>query len=938
MVNEMGNNKSSQQANHGDDIRGRNRINREGEGKDLHEKVEGLSADKQPKGGDPPGAKQASDDKEQEETKLTLSSQSTEVLPIESSDAASQDSIIQPAASPAGRIRIIIAFKMGSYTNTTHDFICVESDFRKHATEEVEASNSTPDTGSELLGSSITDDRQETEAKDEAENGFDNKCSEAISLGTSSNNIEEAPQTQDKSMPLSENKDKMDVSENEDAKQAVNESNTDEVDSSQSGLVIVDSDSGNGKENVENIELTETTAVMETVPTELPATEGNNEEEEMKEKVIEAIEKQEHDTGTFPSAGNEAEVSGAVEHRKSPSFDFDLSTGARPGESVQTPLLHHNKNRTGSLSMFDGSNGVENLTQDEAVSAEEKTIEVARSDSDRSRATLLNFLKEGEGKGNVAVEPQKQDCEKKGEEESWTGTIKEVALAEESGFEWLNMAYEIGNSNVSGLKELLPIEPSDTTGQDSAIQDAASPKDHWKETESNLDNLWCYSSSLPWGKFASSLLLKVGLIQDHHRISYIDFDFSKHAAEAVEASNSTCRTESELLGMSINGDRQETETKEEVENGFCSEVVPTEVNFSKNGSSKPAQETSSLGTSSNSNTFEQVPQTQDKSMTVENKKTVKPISRNEDTKRAVNESKTNGVSSSQSELMMVGSDSGNGKENVENGELIEMTPIMETVQTELPTTECNNVEEAEQTEGKIIEGTKEEKENFLDVGISIEAIEKPELDTGIFQGAGNEAVDIAVDELSKPLRFINSDLSMKAKLEESDQAPLLHHKKTRTRSLSMVFAEEKTIDIAVDELRKSLRFNFDLSMEAKSEEPDQTSSVQHKKTRTRGLSIPNDDASFGNEVQNQAVSAEEKTIEVDRSDSDKSGDPFLIFLMKDEEKGNVAAKPKEQDYENKGVDESWTGRIEELVAVTKGKGKRNPRPSLFTCVCCVVIK
>ncbi|KAG5554600.1 hypothetical protein RHGRI_012237 [Rhododendron griersonianum] len=277
------------------------------------------------------------------------------------------------------------------------------------------------------------------------------------------------------------------------------------------------------------------------------------------------------------------------------------------------------------------------------------------------------------------------------------------------GFEWLNMAYEMGNSNVSGLEE-----------------------------------------------------------------------------EAVEASNSTSDTESELLGMSINDDRQETETKEEV-------------NFSKNGSSKPAQEAGSPGTSSK--TFEQVPRTQDKSMTAtENKQNFETLSGNEDTMQAVNESKTNGVSSSQSELMMVGSDSGNGKENVENRELTEMTPISETVPTEFPTTECNNEEETEQTEEKIIEGTEEEKENFLAVGISTEAIEKPELDTGIFQGVGNEAVDIAVDERRKSLRF-NSDLSMKAKSEESDQSPLLHHKKTRTRSLSMVFAEEKTIDIAVDELR-----------------------------------------------------------------------------------------------------------------------------------------
>ncbi|KAI8561223.1 hypothetical protein RHMOL_Rhmol04G0321700 [Rhododendron molle] len=208
--------------------------------------------------------------------------------------------------------------------------------------------------------------------------------------------------------------------------------------------------------------------------------------------------------------------------------------------------------------------------------------------------------------------------------------------------------------------------------------------------------------------------------------------------------------------------------------------------------------------------------------------------------QVVNESKTNGVSSSQSELMMVGSDSGNGKETVENRELTEMTPIMETVPTELRTTECNNEEETEQTEEKIVEGTEEKKENLLAVRISTEAIEKPELDTGIIRGA-----------------------------------------------------EEKTVDVAVDELRKSLRFNFDLSTEAKSEEPDQTSSVHKNKTRSRSLSILDGDASFGNATQNQAVPAEEKTIEVKRSDSDKSGDPFLIFLMKDEEKANVPVKPKE---------------------------------------------
>lgn len=52
---------SSQHANQGDDECGEDQINEEGEGKDFHERVEGLYSDNSPEGGNPPVAKQTSD-------------------------------------------------------------------------------------------------------------------------------------------------------------------------------------------------------------------------------------------------------------------------------------------------------------------------------------------------------------------------------------------------------------------------------------------------------------------------------------------------------------------------------------------------------------------------------------------------------------------------------------------------------------------------------------------------------------------------------------------------------------------------------------------------------------------------------------------------------------------------------------------------------------
>ncbi|KAG5554599.1 hypothetical protein RHGRI_012236 [Rhododendron griersonianum] len=519
-------------------------------------------------------------------------------------------------------------------------------------------------------------------------------------------------------------------------------------------------------------------------------------------------------------------------------------------------------------------------------------------------------------------------------------SINRVLFTNIAGIEWLNMGNEMGNINVSGMKEEennTAVEAQEDSsqhanqGDDECGEDQINEEGEGKDFHERVEGL--YSDNSPEGgnppaaKQTSDGKAKevVGINttlatesephtaeplesksnnQDEHSEAQMELLQEGHEGSPsypTKANENSLGTEEnqnldetsvsdanidqttsqgKLLGTRITKDRHETGTKEEGENGFdnkCSQEVPTEVNLSRNGSSKPAEEAISQGTSSN--TFEEVPQIQDKSLILnENKETIESKSENKDTDQAVDESNTDEVNSSQSEFVMVGSVSRNGKENVESRERTEMTPVTETVPTESPTTQCNHEQQQQQIEEKIIEAIEEKKENFMAVGIITEAREKPKLDTGIFQSAGNEAVDIAVAELRTSPRF-NFDLSMKARFEESDQSALLHNNKTRTRSLSIL----------------------------------------------------NGATSFGNPIQDQAVSAEDKSIGVERSDSDRLRAPFLIFLVTDEEKGNAAEKLKKRDCKNKGVEESWTVTSKE-VALIMGSGKRKPRPSLFTCI------
>ncbi|KAA8527660.1 hypothetical protein F0562_035471 [Nyssa sinensis] len=148
------------------------------------------------------------------------------------------------------------------------------------------------------------------------------------------------------------------------------------------------------------------------------------------------------------------------------------------------------------------------------------------------------------------------------------------------------------------------------------------------------------------------------------------------------------------------------------------------------------------------------------------------------------------------------------------------------------------------------------------------------------------------------------------------------------------------------ELRKSPSFDFDLSLEVRYDS-DQTPLLHHDKTATR--SIPSrDDDKVGKSISKprydlvqlkyEALPVEEKTIKMERSDSEKSRTPFLSFLNKDEQT-YVVVSPEKQDghvADKKEVKESWNSPTEEVPLTTpKGSGKRKPRSSLFsTCICC----
>lgn len=145
------------------------------------------------------------------------------------------------------------------------------------------------------------------------------------------------------------------------------------------------------------------------------------------------------------------------------------------------------------------------------------------------------------------------------------------------------------------------------------------------------------------------------------------------------------------------------------------------------------------------------------------------------------------------------------------------------------------------------------------------------------------------------------------------------------------------------ELRKSPSFHFDLSIGARSEESDQTPLLCQDKTAARSLSSRGDARFQKDNVQveysppqDEAVSVEEKTIRMERSDSEKPTAPFLSLLKK-EETAKVLVAQENHAADKKATKDSWTVTTKQ-VALTSPRdsaGKRKPWPSLFTtCICC----
>lgn len=146
---------------------------------------------------------------------------------------------------------------------------------------------------------------------------------------------------------------------------------------------------------------------------------------------------------------------------------------------------------------------------------------------------------------------------------------------------------------------------------------------------------------------------------------------------------------------------------------------------------------------------------------------------------------------------------------------------------------------------------------------------------------------------------------------------------------------------------KSPSFDFGLQIDTRSEDSDQTPLLHHDKTAARSFSgfsnvrfqnriIQTD---YGrNSLDFEPVSVEEKTIRMERSDSDISRASFMNLLKKDQKKGNDQFFPQNQEspVANRNSDELSTEEI--ALNSPKESGKRKNRPSLFTsCICCTAV-
>ncbi|XP_009780183.2 uncharacterized protein [Nicotiana sylvestris] len=132
------------------------------------------------------------------------------------------------------------------------------------------------------------------------------------------------------------------------------------------------------------------------------------------------------------------------------------------------------------------------------------------------------------------------------------------------------------------------------------------------------------------------------------------------------------------------------------------------------------------------------------------------------------------------------------------------------------------------------------------------------------------------------------------------------------------------------ELRKSPSFDFGVPFHRRSLESDQTPLLCPEKIPTRSASVGSS-AKLSNSLNYGSVAVEEKTIRMERSDSEAP----LIGLLKN---GDPKFTPETQQNHvavMKGEELQTSQATETCLTSPKGSGKRKARPSFFsTCICC----
>ncbi|XAR57301.1 hypothetical protein NMG60_11025384 [Bertholletia excelsa] len=258
------------------------------------------------------------------------------------------------------------------------------------------------------------------------------------------------------------------------------------------------------------------------------------------------------------------------------------------------------------------------------------------------------------------------------------------------------------------------------------------------------------------------------------------------------------------------------------------------------------------------------------------------------------------------------------EESKESEELTEISPAIETLSTEITATGCQNKEVAE--ENNVINEVETKAENSKTPESGTEAISSPAF--------GTVSTELTVRECQNREDPTEKEANGEAEeREENSKAPESHieAKETPEKPISLqanysngFIVESPTKAPGTNsnnesspesegrlsselipahpgpdsELRKSPSFDFDLSLNSTFEESDQTSLLIHdkaeKRSHSKSLDVSNTEntisqGKYGTDVfQYQPISVEEKTIKVERSDSDKSRAQTVSTPWKDE--------------------------------------------------------